>query len=169
MNTSSQFIRESGSLLSDEIKRKSRLDSLTTLNWRDIRNIDMPLRAITDSSVRDRIWQVIKNGRDLVKLELRIIGISTFLFFVVTVVNLLTHDSSTLKNLLPIALIGMVALIVLLTTISCLAIALRDRNREIASLNRRVRQVYSKALDGNSFNPHKVERHHEQSRPRTRQ
>src|SRR5689334_5804203 len=122
MNTSSQFILESGSLLSDEIKRKSRLDSLTTLNWRDIRNIDMPLRSITDSSVRDRIRQVIKNGRDLVKLELRIIGISTFLFFVVTVVNLLTYNTSTLKNLLPIALIGMVALIVLLTTISCLAI-----------------------------------------------
>jgi hypothetical protein len=36
-------------------------------------------------------------------------------------------------------------------------------------LNRGVRQVYSKALDENSFNPHKVEPHHEQSRPRTRQ
>ena len=128
----------------------------------------MPLRSITNSSVRDHIRQLIQNGHELAKLELRIIGISTFLFFVATVVNLFTYDSSTLKHLLPIALIGTVALIVLLTSMSCLAIALRDRNKEIAYLNRRVRQVYSKALDESSFNPHKVEPHHEQSRPSTR-
>jgi len=129
----------------------------------------MPLRSITNSSVRDRIRQMIKNGYDFLKLEILIIQISAFLFFVVTVVNLLTHDSSTLKNLLPIVFIGMVALIVFLTSISCLAIAVRDRNKEIVQLKRRVRQAYSKALDQSSFNPHLVEPHDEQPRPWTRQ
>ena len=129
----------------------------------------MPLRSITNSSVRDRIRQIIKNGYDFLKLEILIIQISAFLFFVATVVNLLTHDSSTLKNLLPIVFIGMVALIVFLTSISGLAIAVRDRNKEIVQLKRRVRQAYSKALDQSSFNPHLVQPHDEQPRPWTRQ
>src|SRR6185503_7469676 len=129
----------------------------------------MPLRSITNSSVHDRIRQIIKNGYDFLKLEILIIQISAFLFFVVTVVNLLTHDSSTLKNLLPIVFIGMVALIVFLTSISCLAIAVRDRNKEVVHLKRRVRQAYSKALDQSSFNPHPMEPHDEQPRPWTRQ
>ncbi len=129
----------------------------------------MTLRSITNSSVHDRIRQVIEIGHDLAKLELRIIGISTFLFFVVTVVNLLTHTTSTLKNLLPIALIGTVGLIVLLTSMSLIAIAIRDRNKDVANLKRTVTQAYLKALDQSSFNPHRVEPHHEQSSTETGQ
>src|ERR1700752_4040487 len=125
----------------------------------------MPLRSITNSSVRDRIRQIIKNGYDFLKLEILIIQISAFLFFVATVVNLLTHDSSTLKNLLPIALIGTVALIVLLTSISLIAIAVRDRNKDVANLKRTVTHAYSKALEQSSLNPHRVEPHHEQPGP----
>lgn len=134
----------------------------------------MSFRLMDNSSLRDRIGQLIQHGYDVGKLEPRIIGLSTFLFFVVTAVHLLTHevggptqniDSRTLKTLLPVVLAGTVGMIVLLTSIAYVIIAVRDRSKEIAQLKLKVSQAYSKALDQSSFNPHLVEPQHEQSDP----
>jgi len=134
----------------------------------------MPLRLMANSTLRDRIGQLIKNGYDFARLEILIIGISTFLVFVVTAANLFTHEVSgftrtidlpALKSLLPILLAGIVSVIVLLTSITYLMIAVRDRSKEVAHLKLKVRQAYSKALEQSSFNPHLVEPHHEQPSP----
>lgn len=134
----------------------------------------MPLRLIANSSLRNRIGQLIKNRYDFAKLEILIIRISAFLFFVVTAVNLLTREVSgltrsidlpTLRSLLPILLAGLGAVIILLTSITYLMLAVRDRSKEVAHLKLRVRQAYSKALEQSAFNPHQMEPHHEQPGP----
>jgi hypothetical protein len=131
---------------------------------------------MANSSLRDRIGQLIQNGYDVGKLEIRIVGFSTFFGFV-TAVNFLTYqvgpaqkiDLRTWKSLLLILLAGTGGMIVLLTLMAYLIIAIRDRNKDIAHLKLRVKQAYSKALDQSSFNPHLVEPKHEQSRPGKRQ
>ena len=124
----------------------------------------MPLRLMANSSWRDRIRQLIEHGHELAKLEPRIIGVSTFLVFAVTAANLFTH-SVTLKSSLAILLVGIVAVIVLLTSLAYVMIAIRDRDRDVANLKRTVIQAYSKALEQSSFNPHRVEPHDERRSP----
>ena len=130
---------------------------------------------MANSSLRDRIGRFFKT--DFGKVEVRIIGFSIYLFCVVTAGNLLTYRVGPiqntglrpLKSLLLIAFAGMVGMVLLLTSIAYLIIAVQDRDKEAARLKFRFKQAYSKALDQSSFNPHLVERKHEQSRPRTRQ
>jgi hypothetical protein len=134
----------------------------------------MTFRLMAHSSLRDRIRHLLKT--DFGKLEIRIIGISTFVGFV-TAVNFLTYQVGpteninlrTLKSLLLILLIEIVGLIVLLTSIAYLMIAVRDRNKDIVRLKLTVKQAISKALEQSSFNPHLVEHQHEQLESRTRQ
>jgi hypothetical protein len=135
----------------------------------------MLLRLSANSSLRDRIERLTKT--DFGKVEVRIIKFSVFLFSVVVAGNLLTYRVGPmqntglrpLKSLLLIMLAGMVGMIVLLTSIAYLIIAVRDRDKEVARLKLRFKEAYSKAFDQSSFNPHLVERKHEQSRPGTRQ
>jgi len=138
----------------------------------------MLLRLTGNSSLRDRFRRFIKDGSDFGKIEIRIIGFSIFLFFLVTVNTLLTREASaqnelrSVKSLLLMCLIGMVGLIVLLTLMAYITIAIQNRSKEskeIAELKLRVKEAYSKALEQSSFNPHLAEPKHEQPRARKRQ